>query len=94
MNITNNQKASVHVVDVRTPEEFSAGHSEGAVNFPLNELMNHVDRLRSMDGTIVLCCASGMRSGSATAALRQIGFSNVLNAGPWYEVPNFIHNLN
>ncbi len=94
MNSTNHKNENIHVVDVRTPGEFMGGHPEGAINIPLNELMGQIDRLKAMEGKIVFCCASGMRSGSATAAMRQIGFSNVNNAGPWYAVPDFIEQLN
>ena len=87
-------KQQVHVIDVRTTGEFISGHVDGAINIPLNELMGRMDELRSLNGHIVLCCASGMRSGSATSAMRQLGFNNVENAGPWYAVENFIKNLN
>ena len=87
-------KTNVHVIDVRTPGEFATGHTEGAVNIPLNEIMGNLDRLKSMDGQLVLCCASGMRSQSATVALKQVGFDNVSNAGPWYAVPEFVASLN
>jgi rhodanese-related sulfurtransferase len=33
--------------------------------------------------TIILCCASGTRSGMAFGILKKNGFKNILNAGAW-----------
>jgi rhodanese-related sulfurtransferase len=88
--MTTKQGKEVMVVDVRTTGEYFSGHVEGSENIPLNELMGHTDRLRGFSGEIVFCCASGMRSGSATSAFRQLGFNNVTNAGPWYEVDGYL----
>jgi phage shock protein E len=86
------QGKEVMVVDVRTTGEYFTGHVEGSENIPLNELTWHTDRLKNFAGTVVFCCASGMRSGSATSALRQMGINNVVNAGPWYEVENYLQS--
>ncbi len=77
---------NINIIDVRTPGEFLSGHADGSVNIPLNELIDNIDRLKSLSGDIVLCCASGMRSGSAVYTLQQYGFNNVTNGGSWYEV--------
>ncbi len=70
------------VVDVRSQGEFSSGAREGSLNIPLDALEREVDRL-DRKKPIVLCCASGTRSGMALALLKRKGFSNVYNAGPW-----------
>jgi len=85
-----NSEKKMTIVDVRTPGEFFSAHADGAVNIPLNELPSKLDYLRSIEGTIVLCCASGGRSASATTFLVQNGFSNVTNAGPWYVAQNML----
>lgn len=66
------------IVDVREPDEWRDGHVPGAVLIPLGELGN---RLAELDQTrpIALICRSGNRSGSATAALLQAGYTNVVN---------------
>ncbi len=84
MNQSNEQK--VAVVDVRTPMEYSSGHVVGSINIPLNELPNRVNELKGIEDPIVLCCASGMRSGQATQFLAQSGFQNVSNGGSWTDV--------
>lgn len=74
--------AGAQVVDVRTPAEFAQGHAAGSRNIPLDELgrrMPEIDRAVP----VIVCCASGGRSGQAKAMLEQAGFPDVHNAGPW-----------
>jgi len=74
-----------HIIDVRSPAEFRSGHVEGSQNIPLNQINNHVNRLSKKRVPIVLCCASGMRSGRATRILRKHGLE-VYNGGGWQQV--------
>lgn len=67
------------VVDVRTPEEFSQGHYPGAMNIPLDKVVDRMDEFKRMHGPIVLYCMSGNRSGMATAILKQNGIDEVYN---------------
>lgn len=73
------------IVDVRTAEEFRAGSAKGSINIPLNELEKKSLGL-DKNKTIILCCASGIRSGMAVSALKSKGFKNVVNAGAWSNV--------
>jgi phage shock protein E len=73
------------VVDVRTHAEFMGGHVEGAINIPLQELMARVDEFKLLKAPVVLCCASGNRSGMATQVLQTQGVDCV-NGGSWLEV--------
>lgn len=68
------------VIDVRTPEEFSAGHLDQAVNYPLSELDKHIAALDKSQ-PIVLYCRSGNRSGQALAYMESKGFTALHNAG-------------
>lgn len=70
------------VVDVRSPSEFQQGSRPGSLNIPLNEI-NARSRELDKNKTVVLCCASGSRSGIAVGILKKNGFRNVINAGPW-----------
>lgn len=68
------------ILDVRTPEEFDAGHVAGAVNVPHDRLGEHratVDPHR--DDTIVVYCRSGRRAGIVEDALRRDGFRKILH---------------
>lgn len=70
------------LVDVRTPGEFNQAHAPGTKNIPLDQLGA---RLGELDKTkpVILCCASGGRSGMAKQMLQREGFQDVHNAGPW-----------
>ena len=78
-----NQKMTI--IDVRTPGEFMGGNVAGSINIPLQEIQSRTDEIKSMQQPIVLCCASGMRSGQATAYLRSIGV-DCENGGSWLDV--------
>jgi len=71
------------IVDVRTPGEFAMGNVEGSVNIPLDEVPNKVEEFKSMKKPLVLCCASGGRSGQATQFLEANGIGEVYNGGGW-----------
>ncbi|MBK8698117.1 MAG: rhodanese-like domain-containing protein [Saprospiraceae bacterium] len=74
------------VIDVRTPGEFLGGHVAGSINIPLNEIHLRVDDIKNMGNKeIILCCASGNRSGQATAFLKSQGIACV-NGGSWFSV--------
>jgi len=70
------------VVDVRTPEEFRAGHIEGALNIPLDRLKASIGDLKKQGKPIITCCLSGARSGMALNLLSQAGLE-VFNGGSW-----------
>jgi rhodanese-related sulfurtransferase len=73
------------IVDVRTPEEFRGGNAEGAINIPLQEIDRRMDELKAFRQPLVLCCASGGRSGQATQYLKQKGIE-CYNGGSWLDV--------
>lgn len=79
------------VLDVRTPAEFAAGHLDGAVLLPVQELparIGEVERLTGGDRakTIVVHCASGARSAKAKQMLVAAGFTRVTNAGGYADL--------
>jgi len=69
-------------IDVRTTQEFGSGHAKGWKSIPLPELQAQVEQLRAKGKPILLCCASGMRSGIAARQLRKAGLE-AYNAGAW-----------
>ena len=77
-------------VDVRTPQEFEAGHPPAAVNVPLVDagpggMVPNPDFLAAMTATfpmgapIVVGCKAGGRSLRAAQTLRGAGFTNILD---------------
>lgn len=73
------------IVDVRTTGEFRGGNAEGSINIPLQEVKKRINELKSLNQPLVLCCASGARSGQATQYLLQQGIER-WNAGSWLDV--------
>ncbi|TDD75277.1 rhodanese-like domain-containing protein [Flavobacterium caseinilyticum] len=73
------------IVDVRSYDEFSGGHVVGSINIPLNEIPKRIDELRTLKGPLVLCCASGNRSGQAQLFLTEHGIESY-NGGSWLDV--------
>ncbi|OGR95891.1 MAG: hypothetical protein A2016_10930 [Elusimicrobia bacterium GWF2_62_30] len=69
-------------VDVRTPAEFAACNRPGSINIPLDEIAKQAKKLDKAK-PVILCCASGARSGVAAGILKSMGFRQVTNAGPW-----------
>lgn len=68
------------LVDVRTPDEFAAGHVPGAINIPVQELAARKGEIER-SSPVVLYCRSGMRSKRAQSMLRDAGFVEVHNLG-------------
>ena len=67
------------LVDVRQPEEFEAGHIEGAINVPLREMGQYLSMMDMVpkDQPIVAICGSGHRSTVAMVGMQMLGFENV-----------------
>ena len=76
------------IIDVRSNQEYKSGHIKGAKNIPLNNLENNLAKFGKKDQPIITCCASGMRSSSAKAILKNNGFTNVHNGGGWRNLQN------
>jgi phage shock protein E len=70
------------IVDVRTPAEFQSAANPKSINIPLDRFLAE-SKVLPKDKPVILCCASGARSGAAVGVLKAQGFQKVLNAGPW-----------
>ena len=70
------------IIDVRTPDEFAAGHISGAVNldFEGGALASGLASL-DKDAAYSVYCHSGRRSALAKQAMEEAGFSNVTDLG-------------
>lgn len=80
-------RAGAKVVDVRTPQEFSAGAYRKAKNIPLDSLPSRLGELGAKDKPIILYCASGSRSSQAARILKKAGFTDISNAGALSSMP-------
>lgn len=72
-----------YLLDVRTREEFDAGHFPNATHIPVDELRTRIDELPT-DRQIAVYCQVGQRGYLATRILRQKGF-NAVNIGGGYK---------
>lgn len=75
-------KPGVVVLDVRTPEEFAAGHLENAVNIDINGA-DFATKVAALDksATYAVYCRSGNRSATALAAMKKAGIAKVQHLG-------------
>lgn len=68
------------VLDVRTPEEFAAGHIPGAININVESGTFEQD-ITALDpsATYAVYCRSGRRSADAIAIMEGAGFTSMVN---------------
>ncbi|MDF2444803.1 MAG: hypothetical protein K0S46_39 [Moraxellaceae bacterium] len=69
---------SVLVIDVRSPEEFAAGHVPGALNLPHDTITGSEPALRGWkQKPVVIYCRSGRRASTAAGVLEKQGFTKL-----------------
>lgn len=79
------------IIDVRSPEEYKSGHADNSINIPLQKIEEKLSEIKTFAQPIILCCASGGRSGQATQFLKNEGL-DCSNGGPWEHVQQKINN--
>jgi rhodanese-related sulfurtransferase len=68
------------VLDVRSAEDYAAGHIRGARSVPAAQLAGSADSLkRYKDKPLIVYCEQGVSAAGAMRALAQQGFSQVVN---------------
>lgn len=77
------QKQSGYIIlDVRTPDEYKAGHIKNAKLLPLQNIPQDIDKvLKDKQQLILVYCRSGNRSKQAATKLVEAGFKNVKEFG-------------
>ncbi|MFN8698708.1 MAG: rhodanese-like domain-containing protein [Flavobacteriales bacterium] len=86
--------ANATLIDVRTPAEYAGGHVNGSINIPLQEVPYRVEEIKALSRPLIMCCASGNRSGQAEYFLRNQGLESVYNGGSWLDVNYFANKQN
>jgi phage shock protein E len=73
------EQKSVQLIDVRTPEEYGAGHIEGALNIDVQsgDFESQVSAQISRKKPVAVYCRSGKRSARAASALSKMGYKVV-----------------
>jgi rhodanese-related sulfurtransferase len=83
---------STSILDVRTEQEFSAEHINGAKNIPLTDLPYRLQEIKEMSQPIVVYCLSGGRSSMAVNVLKQQGIEEVYNGGGISQLKQILNN--
>ena len=66
------------LVDVRSAEEYAAGHVKGARNIPVGQVQGRLAELEAYKGgDVYVICQSGGRSAKASATLAAAGYKAV-----------------
>ncbi len=73
-----NSEGKFTLVDVRTPEEFTAGYIKGAVNinFKKRTFPDYINAI-AKDKPVAVYCRSANRSGKAAIIMQSLGFKNI-----------------
>ncbi|TET99915.1 MAG: rhodanese-like domain-containing protein [Anaerolineales bacterium] len=68
------------LIDVRTPQEFTSGHIQNAINISVETLQARLDEVPG-GSPVVVYCRSGNRSASAAQILTENGYQQVYDLG-------------
>ena len=73
----------VIILDVREQEEFDAGHIPGAVLLSVGRISEETAAavIPEQDSVVLVYCRSGNRSKTASAALAELGYTNIFEFG-------------
>ena len=78
----------IHILDVRSLEEYKSGHIENSINLPVDELFDRSEYalaiLKNIDkenDQIKIYCASGARAAIVKSILEFMQYKNVANMG-------------
>lgn len=77
-------RSDVLLVDVRTPEEYSLGTIDGAVNIPLDDLRGRLGEI-DRESDVIVFCAVGLRGYLAQRILLGRGYRRVRNLAGGYK---------
>ena len=81
------EKAKGVWIDVRSAEEFNAGHLQDAVNIPHDKIVEGIKAIGSdKDAPINLYCRSGRRAEATLTELKNAGYTNVTNHGGYEDL--------
>jgi hydroxyacylglutathione hydrolase len=69
----------LQIVDVRTDDEWRAGHVSGAMHLMAGHLAERLDDVRRLQPPLAIMCASGYRSTVAASVLERAGITDVVN---------------
>ncbi|WP_419570798.1 rhodanese-like domain-containing protein [Rheinheimera sp.] len=78
--------AEVVWLDVRSVQEFQAGHLDGALNLPHDQIEKITTLIADKTTPVKLYCRSGRRSALALEAMKKLGYTQLENAGGYQQL--------
>ena len=76
------QETGYIILDVRRPDEFTAGHIPNAINVPNESIgTDEIPELPNKYQLIMVYCRSGRRSKEASEKLVKLGYTNIVEFG-------------
>lgn len=86
-NMTQPEKAKGVWIDVRSADEFNAGHLQDAVNIPHDQILARIQAVSpDKNAPVNLYCRSGRRAETALTELKNAGYTNVTNHGGYEDL--------
>lgn len=75
------QKDAVLIIDVRSADEYKAGHIQNAINISVDEMESKLSQIEDYkDKPVIVYCNTGKKSAKAADILSKNGFKDVTNA--------------
>ena len=72
------REKEVVFLDVRSPQEWEAGHVEGSIHVPYQRLREGIpEEVRSVAGPLAVACSGGVRSALAASLLKRAGVKSM-----------------
>ena len=86
-NMAQPEKAQGVWIDVRSADEFNAGHLQDAVNIPHDQILARIQAVSpDKNAPVNLYCRSGRRAETALTELKNAGYTNVTNHGGYEDL--------
>jgi len=81
------EKAKGVWIDVRSADEFNAGHLQDAVNIPHDQILARIQAVSpDKNAPVNLYCRSGRRAEAALTERKNAGYTNVTNHGGYEDL--------
>ena len=82
----NDKLSDYLLIDSRTVAEYEKGTIPNAMNFPLNEIRNHIDFIKNQEKPVIIFCQRGLRGYLAELILNQNNIENVVNVAGGFKL--------
>ncbi len=76
------------IIDVRSIAEYKSGNVDKSINIPLHQIPERLVEIKNLAQPIIVCCASGNRSGQARNFLIQHEIT-CYNGGSWLDINQY-----